>query len=195
MGKQIHLRKVEALFDKSPVVDFKSIERIVNQRKKGNYAKLLVSNLLKRKAIRKVGKGVYTKFSESSLSVFAFAPAYLGLQSSLSHYGVWEQETIPLILTTKKVRVGIRKIMDSNVLVRRIDEKHFFGFEFLKEGNFYIPYSDLEKTLIDMVVFNQRIDEETFKEIKRRIDKKKLFAYLEKYSSRTRKIIKEKLRR
>src|SRR3989344_9138445 len=100
MGKQIHLEKIERLFEKSPVVDFKSIERIIG---KNNYAKLLVSNLLKKNKIKKVGKGFYTKYDESSLSVFAFKPAYLGLQSALSFYGLWEQETIPVILTTKKL--------------------------------------------------------------------------------------------
>lgn len=33
MGKQIHLEKIEALFDKSPVVEFKSIERIIERQK------------------------------------------------------------------------------------------------------------------------------------------------------------------
>jgi len=140
MGKIIHLDKVERLFDKSPVIDFKSIERVIGVKKKNNYAKLLISNLLKKGKIRKVGKGFYTKFIESSLSVFAFKPAYLGLQSALSFHGVWEQETIPIILTTKKVRRGIRKIMDSNIFIRNIDKKYFFGFDFVQEGNFYLPF-------------------------------------------------------
>ena len=194
MGKQIHLNKIEALFEKSLVVDFKSIERVVGLKKKSNYAKLLVSNLLKKGKIKKVGKGIYTKFSESSLAVFAFAPAYLGLQSALSFHGLWEQETIPIILTTKKIRVGIRRIMDSNILLRRIDRKHFFGFEYVQEEKFYLPYSDLEKTFIDMVVFNQKIDENTLIQIKKKINKIKMTEYLRKYSYRKRKIIEKKLK-
>jgi predicted transcriptional regulator of viral defense system len=180
MGKQIHLKKIEELFDKSQTVDFKSIERIIGS-KKGNYAKLMIYNLLKKGKINKIGKGIYTKYPESSLSVFAFTPSYLGLQNALSFYGLWEQETIPVILTTKKVRRGIRKIMNSNILVRNIDKKHFFGFELVKEGNFYLPYSDLEKTFIDMVVFNQRMDDEIISNIKKRINKEKLNRYLRRY--------------
>ena len=54
MGKQIHLKKIESLFEKSPVVDFESIERIVGKSGKSNYAKLLVVNFLKKGKIIKI---------------------------------------------------------------------------------------------------------------------------------------------
>lgn len=181
MGKQIYLEKIEALFEKSPVVDFKSLERIIGKTKKSNYAKLLVYNLLKKRKIKKIGKGIYTRHNEISLAVFSFKPAYLGLQSALSHYRIWEQETIPVIITTKKVRRGIRILMGRNVLLRNINKKYFFGSEYIKEGNFYLPYSDLEKTFIDMVVFNQKIDEEALGKIKKKINKQKLLNYLKRY--------------
>lgn len=186
MGKQIHLEKIKDLFKKSPVVNFKSIERIVGKSKNSNYAKLLVYNLLKKGKIKKIGKGVYTMHNEISLTVFAFKPAYLGLQTALSHYGLWEQETIPVIITTKKARRGIRSLMGGNVLLRNTDKKHFFGIEYIKEGDFYLPYSDLEKTFIDLVVFNQKIDEKTLKKIKNRINKQKLRNYLKRYSLKIR---------
>lgn len=181
MGKQIYLKKIESLFEKSPVIEFKSIERIVGKTKKSNYAKLLVYNLLKKNKINKIGKGIYTKHNETSLAVFSFKPAYLGLQSALSYYGVWEQETIPVVITTKKVRRGIRSIIGGNILLRNIDKKHFFGFEYLKDGEFYLPYSDLEKTFIDMIVFNQKFDELALKKIKKKLNKQRLSNYLKKY--------------
>jgi len=181
MGKQIHLEKIEALFEKSPVVDFKSIERIVGKSKKSSYAKLLIYNLIKKGKIKKIGKGSYTQYNEISLAVFSFKPAYLGLQTALSHYGLWEQETIPVIITTKKVRRGIRSLMGGNVLLRNTDKKYFFGIDYIKEGEFYLPYSDLEKTFIDMIVFNQKIDEEALKNIKKRVNKQKLLNYLKRY--------------
>jgi predicted transcriptional regulator of viral defense system len=187
MGKQIHLEKIERLFDKSLVLDFKSIERVVGKKEKSSYAKLLVSNLLKSGKIYKVGKGVYTKHSESSLGVFAFKPSYLGLQSALSFLGIWEQETIPIILTNRKIRRGIRKVMDSNILVRNIDKKYLFGFDLQKEGSFYLPYSDLEKTFIDMVVFNQKMSKEVIEKIMESINKKKLSGYLKRYGKNIRK--------
>jgi predicted transcriptional regulator of viral defense system len=193
MGKQIHLRKIESLFDKSPVLDFKSIERVVGKKKKSSYAKLLISNLIKSGRIYKVGKGMYTKHPESSLAVFAFKPSYLGLQSALSYLGIWEQETIPVILTGKKVRRGIRKIMGSNILVRNIDKRYLFGFDLQKEGDFYLPYSDLEKTFIDMVVFNQKMSEEVVDKIRKSANKKKLKEYLKRYGKNIRSRVEERL--
>ena len=181
MGKQIHLEKIEVLFGKSPVVDFKSVERVMGQGKNNNYAKLLIHNLIKKGKIRKIGKGVYTKYNDLSLAVFSFKPAYLGLQSALSRHGIWEQETIPIIITTKKVRRGIRSLMGGNIFLRNIDRKYFFGLEYVEEGNFYFPYSDLEKTFIDMVVFNQKIDKEVLKKITNKVNKTKLLNYLKKY--------------
>jgi len=194
MGKQIYLEKVRELFKRSPVLDFKSVERIIGQ-KKGSYAKLLVSNLLKRGEIKKIGKGVYTKHDEVSLSVYAFAPAYLGLQCALSFHGVWEQETIPVILTIKKVKRGIRKTLGTSILLRNIDKKYLFGFEYLKEGDFYLPYSDLEKTFIDMFLFNQKIDNLTLRKIKNKIDRKKLKSYLIKCSNPIRRRVENSLSR
>lgn len=181
MAKQIHLEKVESLFNKSLVVEFKSIERIIGTKKNSNYAKLLISNLLKSGKIKKVGKGVYTKYNESSLAVFSFKPSYLGLQSALSFHNLWEQETIPVILTTKSVRTGIREIMGTNILTRKINKKYLFGFELSRDGGFYLPYSDIEKTFIDMVVYNQPISEEARGSFKEKIDRKKLEKYLKRY--------------
>ncbi len=194
MGTRIHLDKIERLFDKSSVVDFKSIERIVRSGKgksKSNYAKLMVSNLLKKGRIHRVGKGYYSEHNESSLAVFAFQPAYLGLQSALSHFGLWEQETIPIILTTKKVRRGIRQVLRTNILVRNINGKYFFGVELVREGSFYLPYSDLEKTLIDFIVFNEKIDDSILKALVKRVDRNKLKKYLQKYPEK----IKERVER
>ena len=180
MGKQIYLEKIDSLFEKSPVVDFKSIKRVMD-KEKNNYAKLLIHNLIKKGRIKKIGKGVYTKYNDLSLAVFSFKHAYIGLQSALSCYGVWEQETIPIIITTKRVRRGVRSLMGGNIFLRNIDKKYFFGLEYKEEGNFYLPYSDLEKTFIDMVVFNQKIDKEVLKKIKNKINKSKLLNYLKRY--------------
>ncbi len=195
MGKKIHLEKIENLFEKSPVVNFSSIKKIIrSNKKKSNYAGVLISNLLKKGKIKKIGKGIYTKNNEISLGVFAFAPSYLGLQSAVSYWGLWEQETIPIILTTKNVRRGIRKIMGANVLVRKINKKYFFGFNLEKEENFYLPYSDIEKTFIDLVVFKEKLSSQIIEKFKENINHKKLLNYLKKYPLHTRNFILKKLK-
>ena len=190
MEKKKHLEKVESLFEKSPVVDYRSVKNIVGS----SYAKLLIHNLLKKNKIYKIGKGIYTKHNENTLAVYSFMPAYIGLQSALSYYGIWEQETIPVIITIKKVRRGLRNVNGGNVLIRNIDKKFFFGYNFVKDGKFYYPYSDLEKTLIDLIMFNKKIDKEIVKKIKKKIDKNKLKKYLNRYNVKFREKVEKILK-
>src|SRR3989338_6304714 len=148
MGKEKYQDKIINLFEKSPVVDYSSIKRIINNPE---YAKQLIRNLVLKKKIKKLTKGFYTKHDEPSLIVFCFKPSYLGLQDSLSMHNLWEQETIPVVITSKKIRSGLRKMNGINILIRRIDKKYLLGYDSLKVGEFYPPYSDIEKTFIDMV--------------------------------------------
>lgn len=171
---------IAGLFDRSPVVSFSSINRVIKDKKETEYAKQLVRNLRKQGKIRALVKGYYTKHEDPSLAVFCFKPAYLGLQSALSAHELWDQATTPVILTATKAMPGIRKIMGMNVLVRRISKKYFFGFE-TKEDGFYLPYSDVEKTLIDFAAFNEKISPETADAIRKKINKTKLKQYLKAY--------------
>jgi hypothetical protein len=68
------------------------------------------------------------------------------------------------------------------VHIHRISTKHFFGFSPLQDGQFYLPYSDVEKTIIDMVAFRQALDTDMITKIKKRMDKDKLKTYLRAYS-------------
>lgn len=188
MANKKHLDLVLELFKKSSVVEASSIKRIMKSKKNiKQYDKQLIRNLVLKGKIKRITKGYYTINEDISLGVFCFKPAYLGLQDALSFYNLWEQESIPVIITPKKVRQGIRKIFGANVLIRRIDKKYFFGFDYCKNKEFYLPYSDVEKTFIDMIYFKERINKETLKEIKKRIDNKKLDSYLKRYPKRFQK--------
>ena len=189
MGKQKYLVFVNELFNKSPVVEFNSIDRLVNDKKQvKQYTKQLIRNLLLKGIIKNLTKGYYTKSDDTSLAVFCFKPSYLGLQDALSFHNLWEQETIPIIITSRKVRQVIREISKNNVLIRRMDEKYFFGIEYYQHGEFYLPYSDIEKTFIDMVYFKEKISEEVLSEILQKIDRRKLNSYLMHYPKKFRDI-------
>jgi len=182
MGKVKYLAETEELFRKSPVVSFSSIERIVKKTGKvKQYAKQLTRNLLLRGKIKRLTKGFYTYYDDPSLAVFCFRPAYLGLQDALSFHNLWEQETIPVVVTAKTARQGIRKVLGMNVSIRRLEKKYFFGFDYYKHDSFYLPYSDIEKTFIDMVYFRERLSQEAIASITKKIDKKKLASYLKVY--------------
>lgn len=186
MGKQKYMKDVEDLFVRSPIVSYGSIERIIKNKKNvKQYTKQLVRNLLLKGKIKRLAKGYYTRQENILLSVFCFKPSYLGLQDAMSTYNLWEQETIPVIITTRKIRPGIRKILGLNVLIKRIQQKYFFGINYIKSGDFYFPYSDIEKTLIDMVYFKQHMDKEVLDNFRRRINKRKIKNYLKKYPKRT----------
>ncbi len=188
MGKTKYLQEIEALFSKSPVVSYSSIYRAITSRKKvKQYAKRMVHHLIAKGRIKRLAKGYYTAFDDASLAVFCFQPAYLGLQDALSFHNLWEQETVPVLVTTRKVRPGMRCILGTNVLVRRIERKYFFGFEYKQEGNAALPYSDMEKTFLDMVYFKERLGRDVIAAFKERIDMKKLRLYLKKYSVIVRK--------
>lgn len=191
MGREKYQTKVKELFDKSQVVSFNSINRIVNDKKnKKQYTKKLVRNLILNKKIISLAKGCYTSKQDPSLIVFCLRPAYLGLQDALSRNNLWGQETIPVVLTSRKVRCGIRKVNNLNVLVRRIDKKYIFGINYDEQP---LPYSDIEKTFIDMVYFNEKIDKEVLEEIKDKIDIKKLSNYLKKYPKKIKNKVLNKL--
>ena len=87
MGKTKYKQKIEDLFKKSPVVDYKSVERIVKDKKNiKQYTKQLIRNLILRGEIKRITKGYYTIHEDTSLAVFCFKPSYLGLQDALSFH-------------------------------------------------------------------------------------------------------------
>lgn len=187
MGKKKHIAKVEELFLKSMVVDSGSIRRIVNQNGSGAYAKQLLRNMASQNKIKNLGNGFYTTRNDPQLCVFCFKPAYLGLQDALSYHDLWEQETIPIILTSKKIRSGIRNVLGMNILVRKISQKYMFGYE--QDKNTSLPYSDMEKTLIDLVHFKEKINPEIIAKFKKKINILKLNKYLVHYPKRTRNTV------
>ncbi|MEM3556070.1 MAG: hypothetical protein QXF56_05105 [Candidatus Micrarchaeia archaeon] len=151
------------------------------------YVYLAITNLLKSGRLRKLKRGVYTFKDDPMLAEFAFSPSYHGLQDALSLHNLWEQEANTIIITPRKVRVGMRQMLGGNVLVRRISRKMFFGFESMRYHDVWINVSDVEKTLIDFVYFNEPLDEQTIGEIKERVDEEKMGEYLRRCPERVRK--------
>jgi len=177
------IKKVENLIEKTPYFTGFDVKRIVGNEA---YAHLILNLLVKRGKIFRLAKGFYSKFDDPSLIVFYFKPAYLGLQDAMSYLNLWEQETVPVVITVKKVRVGIRKVLGTNVIVKRIKPKYFFGFKFLQEENFYLPVSNVEKTFIDLIYFNEWRNEYK-KYFKGRLNEKLLNKYLKSYPEKIRK--------
>jgi predicted transcriptional regulator of viral defense system len=177
-------------FYKSKVFSLRDVRILFKDKNiSKDYSKCLTSNLLKSNKINKITKGKYTFQDDIIYTGFAFTPFYYGLQEALSLYNLHEQETNLVIITTNKIKPGVREIMNTNVCLRRLDSKYFFGFDFIKYYDIEIPVSDIEKTLIDFVYYKEYLSMEVINNIKKKINMNKLNKYLLKYP----KHIKEKV--
>lgn len=179
MGKIVHMDKVREFARKTPAFSARDVGLMVGDRA---YAALMLHNLEKRGQVHRIKKGWYSLAEDPIVSVYAFRPSYLGLQEALTLRNLWEQETNVVLVTPLKVRPGVRSVMGSSVIVRRIDRDRFFGFDYLRYGDFFVPVSDVEKTLIDLAYFGELPDEEVLKEFRKVADRKKVETYLKKYS-------------
>lgn len=184
-----YVDKIRGYIRKTPVANISSISALVPKRE---YAYIIANHLLKRGEIRRITRGYYTVHDEPSLLVYCLRPAYIGLQDAMSFHDLWEQETNPIIITARKVRVGVRAVFGQNVWVRRISPKHFFGYDYLTSDDFPLPVSDVEKTFIDMVYFRE-MREDIVKGFRKRVDREKLGRYLKRYGSNLRKRVIETL--
>src|SRR3989344_9543144 len=192
MGRIKHLAKVREFFQKTPIINLNSLKKILGDSQ--DYVYLLINKMLEHGEIKRITRSYYSIYDDPTLAVFCFKPAYLGLQNALSIHNLWEQETNVVILTTKKVRTGIRSIFGNNVLIRRVTSKFFFGFEYIKYGDFYVPVSDIEKTFLDLIYFNQPLSRETLRNICNRVDRKKLEGYLRELDSNIYRKVKKMLK-
>ncbi|MEW6528455.1 MAG: type IV toxin-antitoxin system AbiEi family antitoxin domain-containing protein [Candidatus Micrarchaeota archaeon] len=176
-----YIAKVREHFRRVPVFtisDLKVLFRKIGISK--SYLRLLIHNLLAKGEIKKISRGIYSFRSETEVVGFGFRPFYYGLQDALSLHNLWEQETNPVVITPRKVRSGIRNFEGANYVIRRIKREMFFGFTLIKYSDFWIPVSNIEKTVIDFVYFRQQLNIEVLKEIRKKLDWKTLKSYLKR---------------
>ncbi|MBI4015826.1 MAG: hypothetical protein HY362_03870 [Candidatus Aenigmarchaeota archaeon] len=184
MGRIKYIKQIREFLKKTPVATLGDINIDVRNK---NYSYLLVNNMIKRGELNRIKKGFYSLQDDPTLAVFCYRPAYLGLNEALSIHNLWEQETVTIIVTAQKVKHRKVMVFENKVFLHRIKPKYLFGFEMIKQGDFYFPVSDIEKTLIDFVYFNQYLDKETIREFRKRIDREKLNDYLKSYPAILRK--------
>lgn len=149
-----------------------------------DYAYLLLHNLEKKGEVERITRGIYTFHKDVRVVGFAFKPFYYGLEDALYLKGLVEQGSNPVIVSPRKVRNGLRDFRGRNYLIHRIDNRHFFGFELVKYGDSWIPVSDMEKTLLDLIYFKHYVPKDSLKSILEHVNKSKLNKYLERYDKR-----------
>ena len=192
-----YMKQFTEEFSRKPAFVIDEVKSFLNRRNASDgYYKLLVQNLLKSNRIHKITRGAYSFYDEVQYAGFAFQPFYYGLEDALSLRGLWEQETNPVIVTPRKIRTGVRQFDSRNYIVRHIKRDMFFGYSLLLYDQFYIPVSDIEKTLIDLVYFGIRVPDEVISIMIRKLDRQTFNTYLTelpKYlSNRIRKVVRKK---
>jgi len=148
------------------------------------YVHLMLHNLSLTNRIYRVKKGVYTFHDDSVVVGFAFQPFYYGIESALWLMGISGQGANYVIMTNRNVREGIRKFKNRNYRVKRIDSSKMFGYNLMRYENFWIPVSDIEKTVIDIVRFYGHIEKEIIPTIEQTLNKKKLKNYLKRFDAK-----------
>jgi len=143
------------------IFTFKSVESVVGR----SYAKLLIHNLRKEGKIIELIKGVYTFKKSPYMIVKAIPKSYIGLGSAAFLHGAWGQVTRITVLSpyiSVKVKGGEREISGHKVILRKISEKMYFGYEFifLEEIEEWVRVSDKEKTLLDMIYYDYPFKDE-----------------------------------
>ncbi len=170
-------------FRKTPSFTLNDVARFLRyEGSRGTYAKVFMGLMVKSGKAYKITKGAYTLYDDTETVGFPFAPFYYGLGFALTKHRLWTQQANPQVVTTKNVRRGIRKAFGLNFTVSKISKRMFFGYSYAKGQNFYYPVSDIEKTLIDLVYFNYRVEDYVYEEAAARARKDVLMAYLKRCS-------------
>ncbi len=172
--------KYKKLIEKLKEVDFFSFKSIESRIGK-TYAKILLHNLLKKRKIIRLKKGWYSFKKSPLLLVNLLVKGYIGLGSAALIHEVWDKAVNMTILTPLagiKIREGERIIGKRKVIVKKISEKMYFGYEFKKLEGINIRVSDPEKTLIDMIYFNYPFLDEIKGELVKICNRKKLESYI-----------------
>lgn len=141
------------------------------------YLRLMLHNLVKSGKLYRIKKGVYTFSRNEAVVGFAYRPFYYGLQYALTIRKLWTQQSVPVIITTSKANPGARQTMGIRVIIRRINDNGFFGIEYVKYSGLFVPVSEIEKTLLDFIYYDEKIDPETMELLKAKSDQKKLKQY------------------
>ena len=196
MGKIKHLDRIEEFIDKTKAFSVKDIKRfLISNRANPNYAYTILHILKKKGKIYRIVKGYYSKYDDPMVITYCIKPSYIGLENALSLHGLWEQETNVILITPRRLRFGIRKVLGANVVIHHISKEHFFGYEYMDYYDLKIPVSDTEKTFIDWIYYYDEIDKDLLELFDKKINRKRLKEYLKNYDNRFAKKVQDILSR
>lgn len=177
-------------FEKFPAFTVKDVKLfLLKNMAEKSYYKIFLHNMIRSKRVFTIERGHYTLHDDPMIAGFAFSPFYYGMETSLTHYKLWDYMTPISIITTNRVRKGSIELFGRNASIRKVQRDKFFGYSMVQYKDTYIPIADVEKTLIDSVYFHSRFSKQVYVKMAKKISKRKLNNYLKCYS----KIIKKQV--
>ncbi len=183
MTKYINVIREKFDSQQFPVFTLTDVRVVLNKTNiSPKYLKVLITHMLKLKELKRISRGVYTFHDDIALVGFAYRPFYYGMEDAMSYRNLWTQATNPIVMTTSAVREGVRKFDGANYLVKRVKPRFFFGFDFVRYYDFWIPVADYEKILIDLIYYKHGIRDEALAPLADSINREKLDEYLKRYS-------------
>ena len=172
--------KYKQFVDKLKKVDFFTFKNVEAKMGK-NYAKLFISQQMKKGNLIRICKGIYSFKKSPYILVKVLGKAYLGLGTAALIHNVWDKAVNITILTPlagRKIRSGERIVGNRKVIIEKISEKMYFGYEYKRVDENIVKVSDPEKTLIDMIYFNYPYLDEIFDNLSEICEKRKLRKYV-----------------
>jgi len=184
----MNLYKIKQLLDEKEkaVFNLNEIARIIGKPK--NITSVYLNRMCNKNLLFKIEKNKFSKTKD----VFIIAsqiisPSYLGLTSSLYLQNEFSQIINKVYVLTSKQKKKLN-ILDMEIIFIKIKPSLVFGYKKVKKENSYIFISDIEKTLIDSILYHIRIT--NILEIIKKTDIEKLLNYTKKINKEilTRKI-------
>lgn len=186
------INKIAKKFSDYPVFTYRDVKIYLNNEISDNSLRGLISYMKKRGDLYIIRKGFYSFKKDSIISGYLFDPFYYGMDFAMTCREIWDQLVQPCIITVKRVKKNkINLFSDKNffVEVHHIPIKYFFGYSLIVYNERIIPVSDAEKILIDLVYFRKKISKNAYILLCKKINKKKLMAYLMEYDQHTKKTV------
>jgi len=143
--------KAKLLNQEKIVFSLNELARIIGKSK--NIAGVYANRMCKKKLLYKIEKN---KFSVSE-DVFVISsqlifPSYLGLTTSLYFQDFMPQIIDKIYVITSKQKKKI-KVFGTDIIFIKIKPKLLFGYKKIKKTDSFIFISDLEKTIIDCLLY------------------------------------------
>jgi predicted transcriptional regulator of viral defense system len=147
-------------------------------------AAVYLSRMVTKGLARRILRGYISLVDDDYVIASQFMePSYISATSALNFHGLMQQ--VPARIECISTR-NSRNYKNLGIRYHRMPPALFFGYERHAKGDSYMLMADAEKALIDAVYLNL-ISVDGARELLDKVDRKKINAYLDRFSGRGKK--------